>query len=73
MGEVEGKGGRRVKTVQKYVYKYESKKMIVVKTVPGMGRAGEGVNPSMIYLIHCKIFSKCHKTKQNKRQWASNK
>jgi hypothetical protein len=24
------------------------------------GDGGEGVNPSMIYLMHCKNFCKCH-------------
>jgi hypothetical protein len=62
MGEVAEKGGKRVNMVQKCVHKYESEKMIPVESIPGMGSVGEGVNPSVIYLIHCKNFSKCHKT-----------
>jgi hypothetical protein len=36
-----------------------------VETVPGirkgeMGERNGGVNPSMIYLIHCKNLCKCH-------------
>jgi hypothetical protein len=39
--------------------------MMLVETIPGMGgggikKNGGGVNSSMIYLIHCKIFCKCH-------------
>jgi hypothetical protein len=28
-----------------------------VETIPGMG---EGVNSSIVYLIYCKNFCKCH-------------
>jgi hypothetical protein len=37
-----------------------------VETIPGMGggekreRMMEGMDSSMIYLIHCKNFYKCH-------------
>jgi hypothetical protein len=35
--------------------------MIPVETVLGMGIGRvEGVNSSMIYLIHCKNLHKCH-------------
>jgi hypothetical protein len=41
-------------------------KMRPIKTVPGMGarwikKNDGGVNSSMIYLIYCKNFYKCHK------------
>jgi hypothetical protein len=40
------------------------KKMIPVETILGMGgrwiKKMEGVNSSMIYLIYCKNFCKCH-------------
>jgi hypothetical protein len=44
---------------------YENGKMRPVETVPGMGgmrkrRMMEGVNSSMIYLIYCMKFCKCH-------------
>jgi hypothetical protein len=45
---------------------YVNGKMIPVENVPGVGGGldkGElwrGVNSSMIYLIHCKNFHKCH-------------
>jgi hypothetical protein len=44
---------------------YVSGKMIPVESVPGIGeerwkRAVEGVNSSMIYLIHCKNLCKCY-------------
>jgi hypothetical protein len=45
---------------------YVNAEMIPVETIPGMGegrgewRAEEGVNSSMIYLIHCMNFCKCH-------------
>jgi hypothetical protein len=44
---------------------YLNVKMIPVVTIPGIeGRRIkerlDGVNSSMIYLIHCKNFSKCH-------------
>jgi hypothetical protein len=43
---------------------YVNAKMIPVETVPGIGgggrRAVEGMNSSMIYLIHCKNLCKCH-------------
>jgi hypothetical protein len=44
---------------------YLSGKIISAKTVPGMGRVEsrrmvEGVNSSMIFLIYCKNFYKCH-------------
>jgi hypothetical protein len=40
-------------------------KMIAVETVPEMGEGGMmknggGMNSSMIYLIYCKNFCKCH-------------
>jgi hypothetical protein len=39
--------------------------MIPVETIPGMGVGGikehsGGVNSSMIYLVYCKNFCKCH-------------
>jgi proteasome assembly chaperone (PAC2) family protein len=39
--------------------------MILVETIPGMGKRGikemvERVNSSMIYLLYCKNFCKCH-------------
>jgi hypothetical protein len=39
--------------------------MIPVEIIPGFGGGGywrmvEGVNSSMIYLIYCKNFCKCH-------------
>jgi hypothetical protein len=51
---------------------YVNAKMIIVETIPGMGgrlrRAVEGVNSSMIHLIHSKNFCKCsmylHPTQQ---------
>jgi hypothetical protein len=47
------------------VYMYVNTKMILVETVPGIRRgewkrAVEGVNLSMIYLIHCKKLCKCY-------------
>jgi hypothetical protein len=44
---------------------YVKAKMIPVETVPGMGggrikESGREVSSSMIYLIHCKSFCKCH-------------
>jgi hypothetical protein len=47
---------------------YVSVKVIPVETISGIGvgeerinrRAVEGVNSSMIYLIHCKNFCKCY-------------
>jgi hypothetical protein len=44
---------------------YVNGKMRPAETVPGMGEGGMkepggGVNSSMIYLIYCKNFSKCH-------------
>jgi hypothetical protein len=41
---------------------YVNAKIIPVEIIPGMGeyrRAGEGMNPVMIYLIDCKNFCKC--------------
>jgi hypothetical protein len=43
---------------------YVNAKMIVVETIPGGGERGqrrimEGVNSSVMYLIHCKNFCKC--------------
>jgi hypothetical protein len=40
--------------------------MRLIETIPGTVREGirengAGVNSSMIYLIHCKNFYKCHK------------
>jgi hypothetical protein len=51
--------------MQKLCAHYVNAKMIAVETTPGMGggmirRAVEGVNSSMIYLIYCKNFYKCH-------------
>jgi hypothetical protein len=37
-----------------------SAKMIPDETVPGIRRVVEGVNSSMIQLIHCKNLCKCH-------------
>jgi hypothetical protein len=40
--------------------------MIPVETIPGMGGGGKkgngggGVNSSIIYLVHCKNFYRCH-------------
>jgi hypothetical protein len=44
---------------------YVNAKMIPDGTIPGMGdgrqrRVLDGVNSSMIYLIYCKNFCKCH-------------
>jgi hypothetical protein len=44
---------------------YVNGKMMPVETIPGWGeevkrRMVEGVNLSMIYLIYCKNFCKCH-------------
>jgi hypothetical protein len=43
---------------------YVNTKMIPVETVESekgeWGRAVEGVNSRMIYLIHCKNLGKCH-------------
>jgi hypothetical protein len=46
---------------------YVNGKMISVITIPGMGvkrgemkENGGGVNSSMIHLIYCKNFCKCH-------------
>jgi hypothetical protein len=43
-------------------------KMRPVETTPGMGDGikenGRGVNSTMIYLIHCKNFCKCHNVPQ---------
>jgi hypothetical protein len=41
---------------------YVNGKIILVETIPGMGRGRmvEGVNSSMIYLIHCKNLCKCY-------------
>jgi hypothetical protein len=36
---------------------YINAKMTPVETIPGIG---EGVNSSMIHLIHCKNLCKCH-------------
>jgi hypothetical protein len=35
-------------------------KIIPVETIPGMGGMVEGINSSMIYLIHCRNFCKCN-------------
>jgi hypothetical protein len=37
---------------------YENAKMIPVETIPGL--EVEGVNSSMIYVVHCKTFYKCY-------------
>jgi hypothetical protein len=37
--------------------------MVSVEKIPGM----EGVNSSMIYLIYCKNFWKCHTQHDNKK------
>jgi hypothetical protein len=39
--------------------------MILVETIPGIGGRGikeevEGLNSSLMYLIHCEILCKCH-------------
>jgi flavoprotein len=39
------------------VHMYVNGKMIPIESIPGMG---EGVNSSMIYLIYCKSFCRCH-------------
>jgi hypothetical protein len=44
-------------------------KMRPVETIPGMGGGGDkeehgGMNSSMMYLIHCKNFCKCHNAPQ---------
>jgi hypothetical protein len=54
--------GRRVDTVQKNVYMYVNANMVPVETVPGIEGVlmMEGVNSSIIYLIHCKNLCKCH-------------
>jgi hypothetical protein len=44
---------------------YVNAKMIPVETVPGIRGGGwrrevEGVNSSLIYLIHCKNLHKCY-------------
>jgi hypothetical protein len=41
---------------------YINGKMTSVETIPGMGEEGimEGVNSTMIYLLYCKNFCKCH-------------
>jgi hypothetical protein len=44
---------------------YVNGKMIPVETIQGMGEGGKkenggGMNSSMIYLIYCKNFCKCH-------------
>jgi hypothetical protein len=45
---------------------YVNVRIIPVETVPGIGvggkrrRAAEGVNSSMIYLLHCKNLCKCY-------------
>jgi hypothetical protein len=48
-----------------YTHVCEWKKMILVKTVPGIGggrikESSGGVNSSMIYLMHFKNLCKCH-------------
>jgi hypothetical protein len=48
---------------------YVNGKMRPVETIPGIGereirRMVEGVNSSMIHLIYCKNFCKCHKVPQ---------
>jgi hypothetical protein len=58
---------------------YVNGKVRPVQTIPGMGSGvikgkGGGVNSSMIYLIYCKNFCKCHNapspstTKQKKEK-----
>jgi hypothetical protein len=44
------------------IHMYVNAKMIPVETIPEMGgrRMAEGVNSSMIYLINCTNFYKCH-------------
>jgi hypothetical protein len=42
---------------------YVNGKMTLVETIPGMEgwlRMVEGVNSTVIYLMHCKNFCKCH-------------
>jgi hypothetical protein len=56
---------------------YVNGKMIPVETTPGMGDGeikenGEGVNSSMIQLIHCKNFCKCHNVTSAQQQQQKN-
>jgi hypothetical protein len=66
-GEV-GKGCGRVYMVQICVHLYENGKMTPVETIPGMGggKIKEEVNSSMMYLIYCMNFCKCHTEHNNK-------
>jgi hypothetical protein len=46
---------------------YVNRKMIPDEIIPGMGgikENGGGLNSSMIYLIYCKNFCKCHNVPQ---------
>jgi hypothetical protein len=62
-GRWQGKGIGGWIQYKKCVYTYVNVKLVPVETIPGMGgggNKGEGVNSSMIYLIHCKNFWKCY-------------
>jgi hypothetical protein len=39
---------------------YVNTKMIPVETIPGIKESSGEMNSSMMYLIHCKTFCKCH-------------
>jgi hypothetical protein len=58
-----GKEGKRVNTLYLNTA-YLKAKMVSVEATGGGGgeerRVGEGMNPSMKYLIHCKNFCKNH-------------
>jgi hypothetical protein len=61
----DGKGCGRVNMSKYCVQMYVNGKMRHVETIPRMGRGAqrrmmEGENSSMIYLIYCKNFYKCH-------------
>jgi hypothetical protein len=48
-------------------------KMRPAETIPGMGEGrikekDGGVNSTMIYLMHCKHFCKCHNVPPEKQQ-----
>jgi hypothetical protein len=52
---------------------YVNGKMRPVETIPGIGgevikRFMWGVNSTMIYLIYCKNFCKCHNNKNKKKR-----
>jgi hypothetical protein len=75
-GKKVGKGCRRVNIVQYCVHMYVNGKKWDCSRKEERGDKGEwsrGVNSSMIYLIYCKNFCKCHTVsppstkKQNKQ------